>query len=356
MAQRPRRKRLLPIWLLSSVAATVLVVMAGGFLADANYRASLVSVPSIVGRPADVAEQSARLSGLAFQVSGRRFSAEVPEGSVLYQEPVAGERVSRGAAVQVVLSAGSEKLIMPDVVGMSLQEARDALREHGLGVVTDNIVSRAVAGTVLGSFPASGAEVSTGATVRLSIAIGGASADSLLPYDLHDLVIALDPAPAREGSIDIALDVARRVRSLLEASGARVTVTRSLTQALPSDAARSSTVASPTPDAMVGLSLSGLGGVGMTAVVVRSTDATAASDAESVAKTFTASVRLPGQTVNPYRTDDDAVLGKVLAPGVRVLLGDANDAADAARFGDPNWADLVARALYRALGETFATR
>lgn len=344
------------MWLLPSVVATIIVVVTGGLLARANYLSSLISVPDLSGRPGGVAEESTHLSGLLFEVSGQRFSADVPQGSVLSQEPAANERVRSGTTVRVVLSAGSETMNMPDVVGMSLQEAREYLRDRGLGVVTQDVVSDALADTVLESFPAPGVEVHTGTTVRLSLAIGGAAGDSLLPYDLRGTVIAIDPAPTTGQIGDVALDIARRVRSLLEASGATVSVTRSITETVPTDVVRSSLLASPTPDAAVGLSFAAVGQSGVTAVIVRSSDASAAALAEAIAKSFTASVRLPGQTVNAYRTEGDAVLGKVRAPGVRILLGEPGNTADAFRFADPNWADAIARALYRALGETFAPR
>jgi serine/threonine-protein kinase len=353
MDDRPRRRRLIPAWLLPSVLGILLVLVGGGLLARANYVASLVSVPDFSGRPLDVAEDSARLSGLSIEVLGDQFSADVDKGSVLSQDRAADSRVRRGTTIGVVLSAGTETVRMPDVVGLSLEEARDRLRDLGLGVTTQDVVSAATASTVLESFPSAGADVRTGTTVRLSIAIGGPSGDSLLPYDLTGLVVALDPSPVSEGSTDLALDVSRRIRSLLEASGATVSVTRSVTGTMPTDAERVALLAASSPDVTLGLSLSTPGTAGVTALAVRSTETSITSASESLARSFTTSMRLPGQNINPYHTGADGVLGKVLAPGMRVWLGDPSSADDRSRFADPNWADSVARAVYRALGETF---
>ena len=351
-----RRKRLVPVWLLPSVVATILVIIGGGLLARANYLASLVTVPDVIGRPNEVARSSISLSGLTYEVAGQQFSAEVPKGSVLSQAPSAGQRIKRSEVVRVTISAGSETVIMPDVIGSALQEAKDRLQTLGLRVMTQDVVSSSTAGTVLESFPAPGVEVRTGETVRVSVATGGAAGDSLLPYDLAGLTIAIDPAPGSDGTPDVGLEVTRRLRSLLEASGATVSVTRSLTSGSVSDSERASILTSPTPDAAVGLALSPAGESGLTAIVVSSADSTFTAKAESIARVFTSSVRLPGKPVNTYRSGADALLGRVLAPSIRLLLGDATNAEDSSRFADPEWADSVARSLYRAIGETFAPR
>ncbi len=356
MTDRPRRKRLVAVWLLPSIAALVLVVSGGALLVRANYVSTLISTPDVTGRPDSTARENLSLSGLSYEVSGRQFSAEVPEGSVLSQQPAAGERVERGTVVQVVLSAGTEDLIMPDLIGLPLQTAKDRLRDLGLGSSVQDVVSEAEAGTVLASFPAAGADVRTGTSVRLSVATGGDVVDSLLPYDLHDVTVALDPVGVEGVTGDVSMDIARRLRSLLEASGATVTVSRSTTEGVVPDPVRASAIASPAPDVAVGIAFSTTREAGITAIVLQSSDPSISERSLALGKGFTSAVRLPGQSVNAYQSGSDPVLGKLLAPGMRVYVGDPDDPDDAVRFQDPDWADAVSRAIYKSIGDLWAPR
>ncbi|MBN2405396.1 MAG: hypothetical protein JXE06_07430, partial [Coriobacteriia bacterium] len=122
------------------------------------------------------------------------------------------------------------------------------------------------------------------------------------------------------------------------------------------DAVRASAIASPAPDVAVGIALSSTQKPGITAIVLRSLESSTTERSLALGKEFTASVRLPGQSVNAYQSDNDAVLGKLLAPGMRVYVGDPDDPDDAIRFQDPDWADAVSRALYKSIGDLWAPR
>lgn len=67
-------------------------------------------LPSVIGLPADEAEQ--RLRDAGFEVEREeQWGGEVPPGDVLAQEPSGGVRVSRGSRVTLVVSSGSVILI-----------------------------------------------------------------------------------------------------------------------------------------------------------------------------------------------------------------------------------------------------
>lgn len=354
MEPRPRRKRLIPAWLVPSLIAIILVLSAGAVLARANYLASLVTTPDVVGRPFDIAVDSLSLQGLGARQVSTRFSSEVPEGSVISQDPAAASRVRQGTIIEIVVSAGAEQITLPDLVGSPLNQARERLTALGLGITVRDVMSEAEAGTVLETFPAPGDVVRTGTSVRLSVSSGGSVGDSLLPYDLSGLVVAIDAAPVTVDDPDTPLEISRRLQALLEASGATVTVSRSVTASTAAVTERASILASPTPDAGIGLTLSARGDTGVTTLSLAAAPVQVRSDA--LARTFTGALNLPSGSVNAVRTGDDPVLGKLLAPAVRVELGDPSSADDVTGLRDPVWADAVARALYRAIGETFGTR
>ncbi|NIQ81376.1 MAG: PASTA domain-containing protein, partial [Anaerolineae bacterium] len=55
------------------------------------------------------------------QYGSDRFDEEIPAGHVLEQSPDSGSLMKRGAAVEIVVSMGPERLTVPDVEGRTLQ-------------------------------------------------------------------------------------------------------------------------------------------------------------------------------------------------------------------------------------------
>lgn len=92
-----------------------------------------VTVPEVTGLGQD--EASDALAAKGFEVTWEdRFDEEVPAGSVIGTEPGAGEGAAQGSTVTVVVSMGPEGTV-PDVVGMSVEDAKDRLEKAGYTVV-----------------------------------------------------------------------------------------------------------------------------------------------------------------------------------------------------------------------------
>jgi hypothetical protein len=258
----------------------------------------------------------------------------------------------------VDLSAGSESFAMPDVVGKTLDVARQTLRDRGLDVQFETAPSDAEQGTVISTLPSAGATVTTGAVVRLTVAAGVSSTDTLLPTDLSGLGFVLDPAPAPAGTTsDVAFDVARRVRALLEASGARVVVTRLVTDtaATASSIVRLRNAKESTSTALVGFDVTIIGPTGLQVQSAPNTGTAAATFAGSTALAQALMTGLHANFASVATTiaAGDGVLEGVGVPAARVHLGSTSASSDTISFADPQWADNVARDIYRALALTY---
>ena len=97
--------------------------------------AARVTVPSVVGVAQTPALRRLRNAGLRGVVSYR--TSNQPRGRVIEQRPRAGGQLSRNAPVQIVVSAGAtmgEPLDVPDVSGVSEDEARQTLEDAGFRV------------------------------------------------------------------------------------------------------------------------------------------------------------------------------------------------------------------------------
>lgn len=347
----------MPTWLLPTLIGLVLAAVAVHAAAALTRREDLVRVPSVVGLDAPVARSRLAQIGLLMEKGDTRFSSTVPRGYVIEQRPPAGSELSYREAVVVVVSAGSEEFVMPDVVGMSADEARDLLGAKGVSVKVEPVSSPEPTATVLSSVPGPGVRVSSTDVVRLRVSSGQTSADVLLPYPFANLVIVVDPSPVATGSVDAPLEVARKLRSLLEASGARVAVTRTITDTDTSEAARVTRAREASASSVVALSFPASGRGGVQVLVPRPESAGAAYTGSALlADAVVASLSGVGEVATRAKDRDDPVIGAVGAPGVAVVLGSQTSKDDVAAARDPRWSDRIARALYIALGESLAPR
>jgi beta-lactam-binding protein with PASTA domain len=91
-----------------------------------------VVVPKLVGLTPAQAERLALDNALLVEVENRFYSMDTPEGRVMSQVPLAGEKVRRGWRVRLAESLGPQHVTIPDVVGQSSRAAEINLRRRGL--------------------------------------------------------------------------------------------------------------------------------------------------------------------------------------------------------------------------------
>ncbi len=87
-------------------------------------------VPDVSGKSAK--EASEVLTEAGFQVNLTTEHSEKAEGTVISQEPAAGEMAAASAFVTVKVSLGPEMVIVPDVRFMDVEKAEKTLEENGL--------------------------------------------------------------------------------------------------------------------------------------------------------------------------------------------------------------------------------
>ena len=358
MEQTPyKRRSLIPrSAIIAGVVVTVLVAGAIG-ASVAVYRTRLVTVPDLAGLSSAEALRTLADAGLESEVQGSRVSADLPEGAVLSQDPSPDSSVPQGSVVSLIVSAGSQTVRVPDLVGVPVDEARVALEDAGFRIEERTGSTEESRSVVLEMYPAPGTLVNVGDSIRITIPGESGESDVLLPYDLSAFSVLVDPAPPEVGESDPALEVGRRLVSLLQASGANATLTRTTADAEVTRGTRVALSRESTAAVFVGLEVGAGTGTGVTALYrTVATGGGTSADLSTLAKSITSALRLPGGRVNPPAATDDPVLGGFKGDGARVRLGDARDDGDVSRFKDPAWADEVARSIYRALGEVYGTQ
>ena len=100
------------------------------------------------------------------------YDASVPPGVVLSQDPAPGALLQRGTAVYLRVNRGPERVILPDLVGQPLDEARRMLNDIGVTLrqVTQVPRSGIPPGQVVEMAPRAGTQIRHGDAVTVMIA------------------------------------------------------------------------------------------------------------------------------------------------------------------------------------------
>ncbi|MGI5996911.1 MAG: PASTA domain-containing protein, partial [Saccharomonospora viridis] len=131
----------------------------------------MVEVPDMTGESFEKAK--ATLEGLGLVVKREDVDAEEPQGTVVGQHPNGGH-VREGSEVVLKVSNGSQaKIDMPDIVGMTEEEAVSALRNAGWNG-THSLQFQSTSdsdqvGKVLNSSPAPGSSITKNQQIVLYI-------------------------------------------------------------------------------------------------------------------------------------------------------------------------------------------
>ncbi len=132
---------------------------------------AIASVPQVVGLSRDEAKK--RLESAGFQVTvAERFSELVPRGQVIGTEPASGTQLSTAQPVTLLVSKGSDRVEVPDVVGLDDQAALDALAEAELAGTIVQRDSDEPQGEVIGQSPGGGQQVPRGSQVTIFVSSG----------------------------------------------------------------------------------------------------------------------------------------------------------------------------------------
>ena len=93
-----------------------------------------VAVPDFRGMAPAEAERLAAERGLEFDHSDHFYSATIPAGRIVSQQPEPGTHVRRGWRVQAADSLGPQLIDIPSLIGLSPRAAEIDIRRRGLEV------------------------------------------------------------------------------------------------------------------------------------------------------------------------------------------------------------------------------
>jgi serine/threonine-protein kinase len=132
-----------------------------------------VAVPRVVGDPVQTATAKLAQAKLVADPV-RQPSDTVPADTVISQNPTDGTEVSPNSSVRLFVSSGPSAVTVPDLKGLTVQEAQNQLSDQGLsvGTVTEVDDPDTEAGKIIDSNPGTGASVSPDTKINVRIGTG----------------------------------------------------------------------------------------------------------------------------------------------------------------------------------------
>jgi serine/threonine-protein kinase len=133
---------------------------------------SQVQVPDVSNTDAASAKATLEGSGYQFKVTTHsQANSSVPAGTVISTNPPAGTTVAQGSHITLNVSSGKQQVAVPNVIGMTLAQAKQELVARGL--VPGNVTEVPQQGTdapghVVAVNPGVGTMVDPGTSVDLS--------------------------------------------------------------------------------------------------------------------------------------------------------------------------------------------
>ena len=130
-----------------------------------------IPVPDVSGLGVTLAQRLVAAAGLTVsQVES--VQADKPQGLAMLTRPPAGTALAPGAGIALVVSRGAPTISVPDLLGMSIADARTRLELDGLqlGTPTRRRTTDGNPGTVVAQRPAAGTLASPGTVVDIVVA------------------------------------------------------------------------------------------------------------------------------------------------------------------------------------------
>jgi len=176
--------------LLGVLFVAIIVGAASLFLSIRTRHGKEVTVPDMTNLSLSDARSTASAAGLRVQVMDSVYMRRMARGAVVSQIPKAGSSVKPGRKISLTINSQvPKKVTMPNLIHVSLRQAKAELASKGLVLGRLNYVSDIATNNVLrqqlyGHDVAPGKEIYSGSVIDLVLGLNGSDAMTYVP-NLH---------------------------------------------------------------------------------------------------------------------------------------------------------------------------
>ena len=157
-----------------AIALLIVLLIIGTSWYRISGPGNKIVVPSLAGMSQTQAASAVAELGLKVDVIQEVFSEDIPKGKVITSDPAGGGRVEIAGTVHLIISKGKDRIEVPDLAGLTVEEAAAALKKSDLNVgrVSEKYSDTFETGLLIDGIPASGSPVRKDSTVDLIVSKG----------------------------------------------------------------------------------------------------------------------------------------------------------------------------------------
>ena len=171
-----------------------------------------IEVPDMTNLTVAQAEQMASEAGIRVEVTDSVFVRRMAKGAVYKQNPAAGAQVKKGRRIMLTINAvNAKKVSMPNLVGLSMRQARAELSSKGLNlnkliyvddIATNNVLRQLYRNREISA----GREVESGSDIDLVVGLNPENSQTFVPN-----VVGLRYSRAMDALHDNSLNIGRLI-------------------------------------------------------------------------------------------------------------------------------------------------
>ena len=145
-----------------------------------SQQSQTMTVPSFVGKYFDDIAHDAYYSQFLHIIKAENSSTEFEAGIIMYQSVPVGTPVAQGTEIILTVSSGKKTFLVPDVTGMTYEQALSVLAPQGLVCAKASKYNDGthVPDTVAETFPLAGQSITQGDTIQVILWSDGSQEDT----------------------------------------------------------------------------------------------------------------------------------------------------------------------------------
>ena len=216
----------MPSRILKTAALILAFCLITGLCAYITLRLIVLSedtilVPDLINKDVVYVLEILSDLGLNTKVEGSEYSSEIVKNNVIYQDPEPGAEIKKGRDVRIIISKGTEIVVMPDLKGLLMQTARIFLEENSLLLSAPSITysQKIKKNIIIEQRPGPGAKIKRGSTAQLLVSGGSPPFLCKIPdlngLSLDEAIILIVKGHFLAGKINAIFDADKPLNSII---------------------------------------------------------------------------------------------------------------------------------------------
>lgn len=166
-----------------------------------------VVIPDLVGKHVIYSLELLTGLGLNIKVKGSEYSRTIPKNHVIYQDPSPGDILKTGRDVRIIFSKGEQAILMPNLEGLTLQQANILLEKNDLSLntISKTYNTKISENKIISQYPLPDKNISRKSSIDLLISSGEAPFSFMLPdfkgSRLNNAILTLEQSGLVPGNI-----------------------------------------------------------------------------------------------------------------------------------------------------------